>query len=385
MAGPVRPASEPISGGWRQVPALAAPITVYAARAPRPVAGLPVHTAGFVSATTGWAAVGSYTPPSFALLRTEDGGVTWTSQLAWPGTRPWQLQPFDTQQAALVFGLWPTVANVINGQPVAAGQPPHPFLAGTQDAGQTWTLRSPPDPQAGGVHFLSPAEIWVLISVPGAYPRTDAARSADGGASWSRVDGAGDLPLIRVRFFSPRDGMLIAEDRLRADILYRTSDGGHTWNRQHLAPPPRLPPGAMTQLYPVGPDLLMLSAVSPTHPASRPRPRWEGSYGYQQTKDGWADPIRLPMPPADNGPDLLVPAPDRRLWGGCGHDLWVSDDLAGPWRHLPVPLPDEEHISGICPVGDGVLWIVTNTGVAGGGLYRSDDGAHWNRLTVAAT
>jgi hypothetical protein len=136
-------------------------------------------------------------------------------------------------------------------------------------------------------------------------------------------------------------------------------------------------------VFPVQGTLLTLRAVS--RGGSVARPRWEGTYGYELTDDSWAGPHRLPMPPAAIGPDLLVPAPDGRLWGASGHDVWVGGDLTGPWRHLRVPLPDEEHIKDICPAGDGVLWATTSAGMAGGGLYRSDDGAHWTRLTVAAT
>jgi hypothetical protein len=72
--------------------------------------------------------------------------------------------------------------------------------------------------------------------------------------------------------------------------------------------------------------------------------------------------------------------------GASGHDVWVADDLAGPWQHRRVPLPEEETVGDICPVGNGVVWLTTAVGVGGGGLYRSEnDGITWTRLPVAAT
>jgi hypothetical protein len=357
-------ANVPTKGRWRSVPALAAPIEVPATGAPRPVPGHPVHASAFACATTGWAVVGTSTSPRSWLLRTEDGGATWTSQLAWPGSPLGHLRVFDTHRAALVLRLWPTVSNEINGQPVAAGEPYYAFLASTQDGGQTWTLGSAPDRQGTRVHFLTPRQIWLLISVPDSYPRTDPARTEDGGATWSRIEGTADLPLVQVAFATPADGLLVAQDRHRADILYRTTDGGTTWTRQQLALPPGVPKSAETWLFPVqGPEvgtLLTLRAVS-RRPAAT-RPPWEGTFGYARTGDGWTGPHRLPMPPASVGHDLLAPGPDGRLWGAFGHDVWVGDDLAGPWQHRRVPLPDEENIADICPVGHGVLWLTTSIG-----------------------
>jgi hypothetical protein len=375
----------PTRGTWRSVPALAAPIEVPAASAPREVHEHPIHAAAFASATTGWAVVGARTPPMSWLLRTEDAGVTWTCQLAWPGNPYGRLRAFDTRRAALVVGLWPTYSNEINGRSVAAGEPFYAFLAGTENGGATWTLGSMPDRQGTRAHFLTPRQIWLLISVTDSYPRSDPARTEDGGATWSRIEGAGDLPLIQVAFSSQTDGLLIAQDRHRADILYRTTDGGTTWTRQQLAPPPGVPKSAETWLFPVqGAEmgsLLTLRAVSRRQAAARPP--WEGTFGYARIGDGWVGPQRLPMRPASVGNDLLALAPDGRLWGAFGHDVWVGDDLAGPWQHRRVPLPEEEHIDDICPVGDGVIWLTTSVGVAGGALYRSaDDGANWINLTV---
>lgn len=373
----------PTRGTWRAVPVLAAPVEVAAADAPRQVTGHPVHAGAFVSPTTGWTVVSGSGRPMSWLLRTEDAGATWTSQLAWPGNLYGRLRAFDGRRAGLVLGLWPTLSNEVNGQAVAAGEPFYSFLACTEDGGATWTLGSGPDRQGHAVHFLTPRQIWMLISVLGSYPRSDPARTEDGGATWSRIEATGELPLIQVAFSSLTDGLLIAADLRRGDVLYRTTDGGATWTRQQLPPPPGLPAKAETWLFPVltpqvG-NLLTLRAVSGRE--STARPRWEGTYGYARAGDGWSGPHRLPMPPASFGNDLLVPGPDGRLWGAFGHGVWVGDELVGPWQHRRVPLTDEENIDDIFPVGDGVLWLTTN-----GGLYRSDnDGAHWSRISVAAT
>src|SRR5262249_48137802 len=184
------------------------------------------------------------------------------------------------------------------------------------------------------------------------------------------------------------EGTAAAQARTRAATLSRTPDGGPPWARQHLAPPPGVPKGAETWLFPVqGPEvgtLLTLRAVS-RRPAAT-RPSWEGTFGYARTGDGWTGPYRVPMPPASVGNDLPATRPDGRLWGAFGQDVWPGDNLAGPWQHRYVPLPDEESIADIYPVGHGVLWLTTTVGVAGGGLYRSDDdGTNWTRLTAAAT
>lgn len=380
----------PTRGAWRAVSALAPPVIVTADGAPRQVSGHPVQAAAFVSATTGWTIVARSTPrPTSWLLRTDDAGATWASQLAWPGNIVGGLRAFDDRRAGLLLGLWPTFDNEINGERVAEGEPFYFFVATTQDGGATWTLASGPDRQGAGVHFLSTQQIWLLIhAVDDSASRTDLARTEDGGVTWSRIDGTGELPLIDVAFSSLTDGFLTAADRRRADTLFRTTDGGGTWIRQHLRPPAGLPRSRETWLFPVltpvvG-DLLTLRAVSRRESTSRPA--WEGTYAYISDGDGWTSPHRLPMPPAPLGRDLLAPGPDGRIWGAHGHDVWVSDAVAGPWLHRPVRLPDDESITDIFPVEGGVLWLTTGFGVAGGGLYRSvDDGVHWTRLSVATT
>jgi hypothetical protein len=89
--------------------------------------------------------------------------------------------------------------------------------------------------------------------------------------------------------------------------------------------------------------------------------------------------------------DLAVMGGDGRVWAGSGHEAWVAHDLAGRWEHRPLPLPEDEVIADLTPVGDGVLWLTTTRFTApgtppSGELYRSaDDGVHWARLSVQSS
>jgi photosystem II stability/assembly factor-like uncharacterized protein len=236
----------PTTGTWRAVPALAAPIQVSASGAPQRVSGDVVRASTFASATTGWAAVRADTPPISCLLRTEDAGTTWTCQLAWSGDVLGRLHAFDGHRASLLLGLRSGFRNEINGLPVAAGEPFYHFVAGTQDAGATWTLGSPVDRHTAGAYFLSPLQIWLQVHVPGSDFTSDLARTEDCGATWSRIDGTGYPPMIQVSFSSAADGLLIEQDQHRADILYSTTDAGETRTRRHLPPPRGVPKSAET-------------------------------------------------------------------------------------------------------------------------------------------
>jgi hypothetical protein len=288
----------------------------------------------------------------------------------------------------LTLGLEPAFRNGVNGRVVAAGEPFFSLHASTIDGGETYLLGSPPDRQGTSIYHLSAREVFLLIHVPWSDSRMDLARTEDGGATWIRIEIAGYPPTIDVAFSSLTDGLLVTVDRRRADHLFATTDGGLTWTRQRLRPPPGLPKGAETWLRPVlGPqvgNLLTLRAISRREGAVRPE--WEGTYAYVRSDDGWDGPLRLPMGEGPFGRDLLVPGPDGRLWGASGHDVWVGDDLTGPWRHRPVRLPDDQEVADIFPVANGVVWLTSTWGVAGGGLYRSDDdGAHWTQMPVTST
>jgi hypothetical protein len=214
--------------GWQLMPGVSAPVDVAAAEARRPAAGFAVGDAGFASPTTGWAYVGDGRAAQCRVLFTEDAGATWSKQLAWRGLFYGTLAAFDERQAG--FALAVSQGDDINGyrrEPRAAGDPfigPDVFLAGTQDAGATWTLAPNPDRRTSGAHFLTPRQIWLRSHVSGEDGgRTDLIRTQDGGATWHRLEGRDGVAAVSVNFQSATQGLLVTAKGDRADLLYGTA------------------------------------------------------------------------------------------------------------------------------------------------------------------
>ncbi len=182
-----------------------------------------VSTVDFVTATTGWLVVDLPTG-DYAVIRTTDGGSTWTRQLGGPieGHGAY-LKFFD--ELAGVFALTGT----------------QPLVRFTADGGQTWVSRPA---ISGAVEAVSWSFIdsdygWLLAS-----PATDATpvvarlyRTSDGGASWSDLGVPVPAPDVafQVNFSFLTTGWLTTVGS--APYAYRSQDFGATWKRVPLPAP----------------------------------------------------------------------------------------------------------------------------------------------------
>ncbi|NOZ00156.1 MAG: hypothetical protein GXP40_13300 [Chloroflexi bacterium] len=153
----------------------------------------------------------------FWLYRTQDGGFTWAQQA------PSLPEGFENAQVAveapLFFDAFEGVLPVrLLGEDMAVA-----FYL-TEDGGETWTVDLPVT-MNGRYAVASPRDFWVwdggaVIMV------TD-----NGGATWefrSTNFEPGDT-LSRLDFVSPSTGWVLTGDGEGRRSLYRTTDGGATW------------------------------------------------------------------------------------------------------------------------------------------------------------
>jgi photosystem II stability/assembly factor-like uncharacterized protein len=177
---------------------------------------------------TGW--IGGYLPN--AVEATHDGGVTWRpagATLPAPAT-PGDLVSPEPLQAAGGELLVPIVQGSLRTSFQAT------FLS-SRDDGRTWSATVSPPVSAGSVPMVDvlDGQRWWLVA-----GRTLVA-TPDAGLHWTTFQATTPVPvLLDVQMTSSSAGLAIgydqgcATDRTRADTsacrpLLRTRDGGHTW------------------------------------------------------------------------------------------------------------------------------------------------------------
>jgi photosystem II stability/assembly factor-like uncharacterized protein len=178
----------------------------------------------FVDPSTGWI-VADYDSGDYSILHTDDGGATWTRQLAGVETgRGHYLKFFDA--AVGVYGLIGTTARLYR----------------TIDAGQTWTSLPVPDAKGSVLSwsFIDSYYGWALISgtsavfpLPAYLYRTD-----DGGRTWQDLGVPASSPdrVFEASFTYFTTGWLSSANE--GPYAYKTSDFGETWTRVPLPAPP---------------------------------------------------------------------------------------------------------------------------------------------------
>lgn len=185
-------------------------------------AHIPYHVAAvdFVSPQVGWV-VADFEAGGYALLHTEDGGLTWTTQLSGPtGGNQHYLKFFDS--LAGVFAL-------VGGRPV---------LYRTSDGGRTWTSI----PALGNRStvlswsFIDSDYGWMLADPANGSP-PHLYRTQDRGWTWHDLGSPVQAPdeAFSVQFSFLTTGW-VASSGL-APYAYKTIDFGETWSRVRLPAP----------------------------------------------------------------------------------------------------------------------------------------------------
>jgi photosystem II stability/assembly factor-like uncharacterized protein len=237
------------------------------------------------------------------------------------------------------------------------------------DAGATWT-RVEAGLTASAFRFLGPDPLRPDTLLAGTEPAR-VFRSADGGESWDDL-GVGGLPGHDEWFlpYSPRAGAVRnlhgAAGRLFGSLevggLLRSEDGGASWT---CAPVIADEDIHHVTGHPGDPDLLFVSLGTASLPSSSPR---EPLGGVARSRDGgrsWekleTDYTRAALvPPAR--PDLLLAGPAPRV--GRGGRIVVSADQGDTWRPagdgIEVPMADMVELFLAAP--DGSVWALCSRG-----------------------
>ena len=196
----------------------------------------------FTSTRTGW--MGSDSSASCDLMRTDDGGTTWTNQqLPCSCSVPYELPAFLGQQRGVLRAL----QDVLYGGTETVSY----VLLGTSDGGRSWQLlHTASDAYVYAIDYAGANDLWVLLAPPGwrrgAPGPTDwLYHSADGGASWKLVQR--DTPIgytspinaFSLWFVDSRNGFVVQAEQPTGNYpqLLVTHDGGHTWQVVHEQAP----------------------------------------------------------------------------------------------------------------------------------------------------
>lgn len=210
--------------------------------------GLWLRCVGFTSETSGW--VGTVSPPG-RLLQTSNGGETWRVVRNLPPEAP-----------MMICGLWVVNEDVVyaagTNYPFPAHEDLPPRMMKTLDGGATWTAWDMTEHASNLIdtYFTDPGRGWVVggLADPSADPgqgshrsenvRAVVLRTEDGGLTWTNkiADLAPEPPLgewgWKIHFVDDRVGFVSLESEDRGAIL-RTDDGGETWERFEINDPQR--------------------------------------------------------------------------------------------------------------------------------------------------
>jgi photosystem II stability/assembly factor-like uncharacterized protein len=282
------------------------------------------------------------------VLRSDDGGLTWTPLGAPPFARFDELRMIDRDRGwSILFFIRDQPQ--IGCQQAGTAAPCHSAIAVTSDGGRTWFVRLTSLLNPGGgasidhLQAVDATHAWALVTTTcdqtGVCDK-ELRATADGGITWKTLRG-GRLRQLRVASLARA---WVSADAENGSVIYTTTDGGATWRQQLATEEP----------------LVALDAASDT--------------------DAWA----------------LTEAPGYCTASDCRrNDLFVTRNGGVSWSSLGNPKANVVagpscmfgHLAGPLFASPQIGWLGVSRGVGGvsgiSGVMRTDDGGRTWICSVA--
>ena len=168
---------------------------------------------------TAWVGGVTYTPGTVYLYKTQDSGHTWNQiPVQVPkGYEQAELETLGPKFITLDAAYLPVTLTSQNGELLA--------IYSSHDGGKTWLLTPMLIPQGGSMDFVSVQDgfVWngtnFYVTKDGAQTWTTVSPDVTFGDNFSGLD-----------FVSPTVGFVVTSDASNNRALYKTTDGGATWN-----------------------------------------------------------------------------------------------------------------------------------------------------------
>jgi photosystem II stability/assembly factor-like uncharacterized protein len=247
----------------------------------------------------------------------------------------------------------------------------------SSDKGDTWSARTLPQGVSANsrIAFVSANDGWLLGSVSTAtqcsgQPAT-LWRTADGAATWTKVDVTGiDTAQCKdaIAFVDAQRGYIGAWDANTQPKIYRTADGGKTWSGSTLPNPPAQ---RLATFGDFG-SVLLTSAESGSAP---------GRYYSFRSADGGATWTGASAGPSELTPIVFVSV-TRWLQISAPGQSQETTDGGATWHAYTTDYQQAAPVNPQIAFGDASTGYAT----ARGSIQRTTDGgAHWSPIKTPGT
>jgi photosystem II stability/assembly factor-like uncharacterized protein len=325
-----------------------------------------------VDANTGWASNEN------GLLRTSDGGLTWT-KVNVPNFTPssYPVQPYALDASHAWF---------ISGSPGSESG----TLFRTSDGGATWE-NSPVPFNSGSLVFIDPQNGWVMagLGVAAGSMAVSVHQTSDGGLTWTQTfinrpdaPGASDsLPLGGLKSGLAARNMQIAwigglTYAPGSIYLHRSDDGGHTWAAQSIS----IPDGTADGMFEARPPVFV-SAQDAYLPVRINLPTGVNHILYVSHNAG--DSWMMTAPLVANGPVDVLSVTDAVIWSGS--QFMVTRDGGQTYTPVTPNVDFSQSLSSMDFIDLNTGWVLTMNADGKTALFKtSDGGATWTQISGAA-